>query len=133
MSDITEALKTDLAHIGDIQRASSGDVGRIAGLNNLKQALFHRLITVPGSLVHRPTYGVGALRWQNAPSVFTLQRKLAALIREQFMQDPRVEDVISTTISIPADNPQMTKIAVSVKPRGYSETTMVFQPFGGGV
>ena len=44
MGNITDALKTDIAHVGDLVRTPGGDLGYIAGLANLKNALFHRLI-----------------------------------------------------------------------------------------
>ena len=69
------------------------------GVVNLKQALFNRLITVQGSLVHRPTYGVGVKRWQNDIGSLARQRELANTIKEQFEQDERVEELRSVRIT----------------------------------
>lgn len=129
MASITESLGKSIAHVGDLKRTPNGDLGTIEGLANLKNALFHRLMTQPGSLVHRPTYGVGILAYQNAPNSFTIQRKLAALIQEQFLQDPRVKEVTSVRITSEDNTPQRTVIAVSVKPVGYEELEMLFRPF----
>lgn len=133
MANITEALKTDIAHLGDFKRSPSGDLQIISGLDNLKQALFHRLITVPGSLVHKPLYGVGVQRFQNGLSSFGKQQQLAALIQEQFEQDPRVQAVSSVSINTSDDQPELVMIAISVKPVGYTEVTMKFTPFGDGL
>jgi phage baseplate assembly protein W len=131
--NITEALGTDLAHSVDFVRTASADLGKVAGLANLKQALFHRLLTMPGTLAHRPTYGVGISMFQNTLSSFSIQQRLATLIQEQFKQDPRVEDVLSVAVSNADSSPQLVMIAVSVKVVGYGETTMNFIPFGGSV
>ncbi len=122
---ITDSLKNDVA----FSKTSSGDLGTINGLMNLERALFRRLVTVPGTLVHRPTYGVGVLLYQNAPATFAIQQKLSSLIQEQFEQDPRVESVTSVQF-ITEDDPRMTKIAVSIKVVGYTEQVMTFTPFG---
>ena len=130
---ITDALKNDIAHVGDLTITAGRDLGQIAGLANLKNALFHRLLTVPGTLVHRPTYGVGIPAYQNAPSSFSIQQKLASLIQEQFEQDPRVDSVTSVNISNTDDQPQTTRIAVFVVPVGYTDAVqMICTPFGVG-
>src|ERR1019366_1721512 len=110
----------------------SGDIGTIAGLANFKRALFHRLVTVPGSLVHRPTYGVGIGNYQNAPNTFTNQQKLANAIQEQFAQDPRVLAINRISFESSDDQPWYGTIKVFVVPVGYTEQPMVFLPFNGG-
>jgi phage baseplate assembly protein W len=127
--NITEAFKIDLAHKGDFAATPGGDLYTISGLDNLKAALFHRLMTVPGTLVHRPLYGVGAPMFQNSLSSFTKQQELASIIHDQFKQDPRVEDVTSVSVSSNDSSPQQTVIKVFVKPVGYSEQEMKFTPF----
>jgi phage baseplate assembly protein W len=129
VDNLTTALKTDIAHVGDFVRTPGGDLATISGLANYKRALFHRLITVPGTLVHRPEYGVGIGMYQNSPSSFALQQKLAALIKDQFEQDPRTEKVSSVSISSDDATPEQTVITVSVIPVGYSEQEMTFTPF----
>lgn len=133
MADITEALKNDIAHISDLVRTPGADIGQISGLANLRWALFHRLMTVPGTLVHRPLYGVGMPAYQNAQNSFAIQQKLASLIKEQFEQDPRVESVESVSVTSEDGTPQTTKVAVFVRAIGYTEVQMTFMPFSGGV
>lgn len=123
--NITDSLKTDLS----FSVTSGGDVGTISGLANLKRALMHRLLTVPGTLVHRPSYGVGIGQYQNAPSSFSIQQKLAHLIQEQFQQDPRVKEISSVGVSSQDGTPQQTVIKVFITPVGYTEQEMKFTPF----
>ncbi len=80
MSQLNEFLKTDIAHKGDFVETPSGDLDVISGLDNVKEALFRRLITTPGSIIHRPGYGVGLKNWQNALNTLENQRKLAVKI-----------------------------------------------------
>jgi phage baseplate assembly protein W len=81
MSGINDAMKTDIAFVGGYVRTQSGDLDRITGLANLKNALYHRLVTTPGTLVHRPEYGVGILNYQGAPSSITDAAKACATYR----------------------------------------------------
>lgn len=134
MATITEILGTDLAHKSDLLASHAGDLQTIDGLDNIKNALFHRLMTVPGTLAHRPTYGVGIGMFQNAPSSFAIQQKIAKLIEEQFLQDPRIEEVTSVSLTSQDDSrPELTVLAVTVKVVGYEETTVEFTPFSEGV
>lgn len=129
---IVDILKTDIAHVGDLVRNARGDLDKISGLANLKNALFHRLITQPGSLVHRPTYGCGLPGFQNGLSSFWIQQKLGSIIVEQFEQDPRVAKVTGVNIFAEDNTPRTTRISVFVVPVGYTETQMIFTPFGAG-
>ena len=130
MANITETMLTDIMHKKDYVRRSSGDRERISGLDNLKEALFRRLITVPGSLVHRPEYGVGLKLWINALSSLSKKRELAVKIEEQFRRDPRVDKVTGIAIQSDDARPYLTYIIVRVKPVGYDEIEMKFEPFG---
>lgn len=130
MATLLEVFKTDLAHKGDFLRSSTGDIDTISGLENLRNALFHRLVTTPGSLIHRPLYGCGVKDFQNAPNTLANQRKLAGRIGQQFPQDPRVEKVLSVSVTFNEVSPEKTVVAVRVKPQGYDEATLTFIPFG---
>jgi hypothetical protein len=128
LNSIVDTLKTDLSFFAD----SSGDIGYLNGLQNLQRALFRRLVTVPGTLVHKPQYGIGVGLFQNAPNSFSIQQKLAALITDQFPQDPRVQSVSSVSITSEDGTPEMTKIVVTLVPVGYTEQPMTFMPFSRG-
>lgn len=112
---------TDIAHVGTFIRTPSGDLGTITGIANVKNALFHRLITVPGSLAHRPTYGVGLPLYLNALSSFGKQQQLASIIREQFELDPRVAEVTTIGVDINDTDPYLTVVRVFVRLVGYTD------------
>lgn len=101
MSNINNSLLIDLSFAGgDFDRAQNGDVELIKGINNLKQALHHRLITVKGSLVHRPDYGIGIQQYQNRVARLDTQKEIASEIRRQFPLDPRVQSVDSVSFTM---------------------------------
>lgn len=130
--NIDAALKNDIAHNGDLIKTASGDIGTVSGIANLKLALFHRLLTVPGTLIHRPGYGIGVSRFQSALSSFAQQQKLASLIIDQFKLDPRVESISRVSVQASDLEPQKTVIQVFVTAVGYTEQLMEFTPFNLG-
>ena len=128
MSKADDFYLVDLRFDGDFVAAPNGDFQTIAGLNNLKQALFNRLVTVPGSLAHRPGYGVGAKLYQNAVASLDKQKQLAIRIKEQFEQDFRVEKV--TGVSFTQQPQGFFLVVYRVVARGIGEISGTFNPFG---
>lgn len=132
MALIDEIMRTDFAHKRDYSPTATADFDKLTGIENYKNALFHRLVTVKGSLIHRPDYGVGIQLFQNAPTTIGNDRKIASLIQEEFMKDPRTEEVLAVSISRDDKTPENMKIIVRVKPIGYDEALVEFIPFGEG-
>jgi phage baseplate assembly protein W len=131
MASITEFYGKDIAFKGDLVLTASGDLDTIDGLENVKDALLRRLVTTPGSLIHRPTYGVGLKDFLNGINSRTMRERLANRIQEQFEQDPRVEKVLGLSVTSDDFSPELVKINVRVKLVGYEEQDFIFQPFGG--
>jgi hypothetical protein len=129
---LTDALKTDIFLSGDMGKSAAGDLATTTGLANFKQAMIHRIVTVPGTLVHKPTYGVGIGLYQNGLSSFSKQQKLATNIIDQLKQDPRVASITSVAIDVNDDNPDLTVVKLLIVPVGYTEQQIVFTPFTGG-
>lgn len=133
MATIEEFLKRDIAHKGDFLVTSTGDLDTISGLENVQNALFHRLITSPGSLIHRPNYGVGIKDFQNSINDIENQRRLALRIQEQYELDPRVEEVLGVRVDVGDLTPEKIIVTVRYNVLGYGEVTSRFIPFGEGV
>jgi len=130
MAKIDEILLTDLKHDRDlVKKDGSGDLASISGLENIRQALLRRLVTEPGSIVHRPDYGVGIKRFQNAPATMATKSALALKIDEQFARDFRVEKVLGVSFQSDDYQPHRVTISVRVKLVGYGEAKMQFIPF----
>lgn len=133
MSSATEALLTDMAFDRDKKVASHGDVDVVSGAANVNQRLLHRLMTVPGTLLHRPNFGVGIQNYQNAPLTLGVKRQLALRIRDQFLLDPGVDQVSS--IAMDGDDIVSSQLIITVKCKikGLGEATLSFLPFEGQV
>ena len=118
----------DIEFSNDIKSAPNGDFKIITGINNLKQALFNRLVTVKGSLSHRPLYGVGIQLYQNSVNNLAKQRQIALEIRNQFKEDFRVSDV--TGVSFQAVEGGKFIITYTVEANGLGTITDTVNPFG---
>jgi len=130
MSQLDEFLKRDIAFKGDFVQTPTGDLDVIAGLDNVKESLFRRLVTTPGSLIHRPEYGVGLKKFQGAANSLDNQRTLASLIKQQFEEDPRVEEVTGVSVFVDDNKPDTIEIICRVSIVGYGETGFNFLAFG---
>lgn len=80
-------LLIDLYHKGDFGVSNSGDIQRVKGLENIKQAVLHRLITPKGSLAHKPDYGIGIQRYKGVTLSLEVKRAIALDIKEIELDD----------------------------------------------
>lgn len=130
MAKIEEVLLTDIAHLSDLKTSATGDLDLLSGIANLKNSLYHRLVTEKGSLIHRPDYGVGMKQFQGAPNTLANQRQIALRINEQFALDPRVDSVEGVRVLSDDDRPEMLTVVVRVKIVGFGDAELKFIPFG---
>ena len=134
MANLEETFLTDLKFDKDLVRVTDeGDLETISGLDNYKAAMLRRWTTPPGALAHRPNYGAGLRDYQNAPAKLDTKRQMAKRIEEQALQDPRTESVLGVNFQTEDLSPEKTIVGVRLKPIGYSETTIEFNPFDLGV
>ena len=131
MATIEQFIGTDILHIRDFRKTiSGGNLQTVSGLENLRQAILRRLVTTPGQLVHRPLYGAGLPRFQNAPNTLDTRRTMSTIIEEQILRDPRIESVSSVNFRYPDPKPENVEISVICQAKGYGELTVEFRPFG---
>lgn len=130
MGTEAETFLRDIAFKDDLIKTPSGDLDKIEGLPNLKEALFRCLVTVPGTILHRPGYGCGIQQFQGASTLLETKRKIAGIIKEQFENDIRVEKVTGVSINSNDEFPDKTEILVRVQPVGQTEQVLSFVPFG---
>lgn len=132
MAKIEEILLTDIANNSDLVLSPSGDLDKVSGFANLKLALFHRLLTTPGTLIHRPDYGVGIKQYQNGVNSIAIQQQIALKIKDNFLRDERIEEVTSVSVESGDTTPDRITITVKVKIRGFDDAQPItFIPFGG--
>jgi phage baseplate assembly protein W len=117
-------LLTDLRFGEDFSITPQGDFALIEGVDNVKQALLHRLLTTKGTLVHRPEYGVGIKNYLGAPLDFETQRQLAVQMQAQFLNDLRVAGV--NTIQIEQDENNLFSVTIwaNVEIEGEGEASL---------
>ncbi len=128
MATAEEIYGLDLAFSNDYQVSASGDMQTISGQNNIREALIRRTVTQPGSLIHRPDYGVGIKDFLNALNSLDNQRELANRIKVQWEQDPRVVEVIGVRLLIEDDTPEKIEIGVRVNLVGLGEVSLRLIP-----
>jgi phage baseplate assembly protein W len=128
MSQFNDFFLEDIHFDGDVSSAPNGDIQTVAGIKNLKQALFNRLVTVKGSLAHRPEYGIGVKLYQNKISSLGKQRELALEIKAQFEQDFRVDKVES--VSFKDSGNGLFIIQYKVNAKGLGQIEEAVNPFG---
>lgn len=131
MALIDEHYKVDIKHRSDFERTESGNLLTDVGLEKVKNKLIRRLVTVPGSIIHRPNFGVGILRYQNATLTFSQKEKIATNINDQFLEEPFVEEVLGVSFKNIDSQPDAFIISVSVRLEGYGESTVQYQSFEG--
>lgn len=130
MSNIEDSLLVDLEHKGDFSNNEKGDLKTIQGIDNLRQAIYNRLVTSKGTIIHRPDYGVGAKSYQGAISSLEKQRELALGIREQLLEDTRIESVDSVRFTPDEDSRTGTFIInVKITVAGLGQLDEAFSPF----
>ncbi len=130
MATAEEVFGRDIEHRRDFTRdQGTGDINSDAGRTNVENALFRRLMTVPGTLVHRPNYGVGVKEFQNSLHTLDARRKLANRIDNQFPLDDRVQKVNGVAFSTTDDKPDKITITVRVQLVGLGEISIEFTPF----
>lgn len=131
MALINEALLTDIKHTSDfVQKTGTGDLDTVSGLDNIKDAIMRRIFTTPGSLAHRPTYGVGLKSFLNAPPTINTQQKLALRVEDQLTQEPRVSGLNSIRLVTRDKTPDQFFLIVKVEVVGYGEVVAQSVPFG---
>lgn len=133
MSTLEETLLVDVYHKTSVGSSvdADGDIESVKGLENIREALLRRLVTTPGSLVHRPEYGVGVEDYQNSPMSLANQRSLALRIKEQFELDSRVDEVTRFRLQVNDKESSKLIIFTTVKIKGYGEVSLEFTPFEG--
>lgn len=121
---IDEVLKIDVAHKKDMIPNNKKDYDRIKGKENMIEAVWRRVVTRRGKLVHRPDYGVGLGAYQNALASLDNQLRLAEDIKVQLKRDPRVIDVKEVSLIRDQRTPDTVTLRVRLDILGIGNTTL---------
>lgn len=83
-------LGKDIAFDEDFHVGPHGDWQTVEGVELIRQAVFHRLITSPGEFAARPEYGVGIEACVKEEMTEAVLAELKTKIRTQLLQDRRI-------------------------------------------
>lgn len=130
MSKIEDHFLTDLKHSKDFARTRTGDIKTVSGINNLIQWIFNCIITVEGSIIHRPKFGVGAKLYQGSISSLDKQRELALKIRSKLVLSDRIDSVDSIKFNQEDEYRTGTFIInIKVTAKAYGQLDLKLNPF----
>lgn len=130
MATLNETIiKADLLWKDDLGTTATGDYPLISGLDNIRQRILRRLLTVPGSLAHRPDYGAGIPLLQGAPVTIAVQRQMALAIKDNLTDDPAINSVLEVSVKSEDSTPATLTITVKVEVDGYGEVEQAFTGF----
>lgn len=93
MSKINDSYLRDVKHNGDYRVSNSGDLLEIDGPDNVKQRAYHMIITEKGTIVHRPTFGIGIKSYVNKLGNLSTQQDLALKIKSGLETDKDIANV----------------------------------------
>ena len=102
------ALDIPIDPEGTIAVTPTGDVPMLSGRSCLLRDVQRRLVTMPGALIHRPTFGAGAVGYIGVANSAANQSRLANAARRNLLADARLKEV---KIAITADGSTATLTA----------------------
>jgi len=121
--EMLELFGKDILFKNDYEVSPSGDYKTLEGLDNLKEAVYRRLITVPGEYIFVPQYGVGVLKYLKQRVTPGLVTGLQNTITEQLYRESRIDSVEEVIVAF-EDNVMRISIILKVSGR-----TVKFRPF----
>lgn len=119
-----ELFYVDIAHKSDYLENSTGDLDVIRGKENIKNHIFHTIVTEKGALIHRPDWGVGIKSFQNEPNSIANQLEIADRIKKDLEKDSRIEEVKEVSLLRDDEAYDMVRIRVVALLAGIGETTI---------
>ena len=116
VSDDADILGTDFQLVdGMLTDDGAGDIATLSGLDNLRQALQHRLETKPKELIRHPTFGNRVFRLigrMNGPVPLQLA---AAWVAKCLSSDPRVSSVQDEDAEVAGDTTTVSAVVAPVQ------------------
>lgn len=88
---------------GLLHADESGDFELVAGRENLKQALIHRVVTDNGELIYHPQYGCGVRRLLGVVNRPTGALLAAEYVKSAVLSDDRISVVTRATATVEGD------------------------------
>jgi len=99
------SLGVDIFFNGNFEITAAGDLAIVKGFAALNQAIYHRLITRPGSFAYRPGYGVGIQSWAKRRNDATSLHELEQVVEDQLSFEKRISRVRKVFVAPLVDGP----------------------------
>lgn len=116
---------TDIKFENDYDITSAGDYLLLSGLENLRAAVYRRLLTNPGEYKLVPDYGVGMKRWVKKPDTSANRAEMKTIIEQQLLRDPRIQEIVQIAIESLENQPGV-KVGIVLRANGRA---LRFRPF----
>jgi len=111
-TDAERVFLADVALVGGQLRAGEdGDLGIVAGRDNLKQAYRNRIDTPLGDLIFHPAYGCGVHSMKGQAGRAGTAVLAAQYVRTALLADPRTQSVLSAKADLAGDAVEVTATA----------------------
>lgn len=111
---------------GAMPLTAGGDYVRIGGEENLRAAVYRRLITRPNEFRFRPTYGAGIQSFvkkvQSQANIDACKQR----IKDQLSQDRRIQNVAVDVAPVTINTRAALKVSIKITANG---RTHAFEPF----
>lgn len=97
---ISQLFGQDLLFENDLQLDAGGDYILLDGKDALRQAIYHRLLVVPGEYALRPDYGAGLSQYVKKRINRAELDQIRQRVIDQLSRDDRIERVIECTTEV---------------------------------
>jgi phage baseplate assembly protein W len=93
---------------------STGDIQWIKDIENLEQALRHRIHTRIGSLRYHPEYGSNIPAMVSRPNTDVLRGMMYVEIVKICEDEPRIDKILNLTVTAPTESEVVIELEVTV-------------------
>ncbi|MCP3670710.1 MAG: DUF2634 domain-containing protein [Gammaproteobacteria bacterium] len=122
-AEIRRLFGTDIYFDNDYLITNKGDFQLLEGVANLRQAIYHRLITRPGEYKFVPDYGVGIATYVKRKRTNSNLDSMENAIRTNLLRDSRLSAISKIVVEYINGG---VKIAISIAVAG---KTLLFRPY----
>ena len=123
----THGLDVAMIH-GQCHATSSGDLATIGGVDNMVQALSHRLRTLLGEMVYHPRYGCNVTLALGLPTAPFSSLMAAAWVSEALRAEPRVFQIHYVTADVAGDTIRVAARTTLVGDNSPTDLNLVLNP-----
>lgn len=122
-AEVRRLFGTDIFFDNDYRITDKGDFQLLSGVANLRQSIYHRLITKPGEYKFVPDYGVGITTYVKRKRTNSNLDRMKNAIRDNLLRDPRISAIPKISVEYINDG---VKVGIAIDVAG---KTLLFRPY----